>query len=117
MVKKPKYILDYTGADKEGFFFYWLKGDTYISQNVCYMSSKFFNAKKGQFVRMLNEPQSELVGQTKFNFDKEKYFYYKVVMDNNSYEYKIYREYPSQVRVGEGQTAGTAITWYEYINP
>ena len=117
MVKKPKYILDYTVADKEGFFFYWLKVDSYIAQSFFYMSCKFFNAKKGQFIRMVNEPQSGFAGPVKFNFDKEKYFYYKVVMDNNSYEYKVYKESPSQVRVGEGQTANSAITWYEYVNP
>lgn len=117
LVKKPKYVLDYTGADKEGFFFYWLKTPSYINQSVFYMSCKFFNAKKGQFIRMINEPQSGFIGPSKFNFDKEKYFYYKVVMNNTTYEYKIYRESPSQIRVGEGQTANSAITWYEYINP
>ena len=117
MVKKPKYILDYTGQDKEGFFFYWLKNESYIAQTEFYMSCKFFNAKKGQFVRMINEPQSNFVGPNQFNFDKETYFYYKVTFDYNSYEYKIYRETPGLVRVGVGQTANEAITWYEYINP
>ncbi len=117
MVKKPKYVLDYVGQDKEGFFFYWLRNNAYIAQSTFYMSCKFFNAKTGQFIRMINEPQSSFSGGVKFNFDKEKYFYYKVVMNNNNYNYKIYRESPSQVRVGVGQTANEAITWYEYVNP
>jgi hypothetical protein len=117
MVKKPKYILDYTGQDKEGFFFYWLKNEDYISQTDFYMSCKFFNAKKGQFVRMINEPQSSFVGPNQFNFNKENYFYYKVTFDYSSYEYKVYRETLGLVRVGVGQTATEAITWYEYINP
>ncbi len=117
MVKKPKYVLDYTGQDKEGFFFYWLKNQSYISQTDFYMSCKFFNAKKGQFVRMINEPQSNFSGPNQYNFDKETYFYYKVTFDYANYDYKIYRETLGPVRVGVGQTATDAITWYEYINP
>ena len=44
-VKKPKYILDYTGQDKEGFFYYWLKNPNYMNQTTFFMSCKFFNAK------------------------------------------------------------------------
>jgi hypothetical protein len=66
---------------------------------------------------MINQPQSGFAGPVKFNFDKEQFFYYKVVMDESTYEYKIYRESPAQVRVGVGQTANDAITWYEYVNP
>jgi hypothetical protein len=117
LVNKPKYLLDYVGKDKEGFFFYWLRNETYIAQTEFYMSCKFFNAKKGQFVRMVNEPQSSFSGPTKFNFDKDKYFYYKVVLDYSSYQYKVYKESPSLTRVGQGQTANDAIIWYEYINP
>jgi hypothetical protein len=117
MVKKPKYILDYTGQDKEGFFFYWLRNTSYIDQKVFYMSCKFFNAKIGQFVRMINQPQATFSGPSKFNIDKENYFYYKVVLNYDNYEYKIFRQTPSDVRVGVGQTANDAITWYEYVNP
>jgi len=117
LVKKPKYVLDYTGQDKEGFFFYWLRNESYIQQTEFYMSCKFFNAKKGQFIRMVNEPQSSFTGPTKFNFNKQEFFYYKVVMDYGSYEYKVYKETPNQIRVGQGQTANEAINWYEYVNP
>ncbi len=116
LVKKPKYVLDFVGADKEGFFIYWLKNPSYLSTNVFYMTAKFFNAKKGQFVRMMNVPQSSLVGPNVYNFDKSNYFYYRVVLDNN-YEYKVYRDYPSTSRVGVGLSSSDAITWYEYVNP
>ena len=36
-VKKPKYILDYTGQDKEGFFYYWLKNPNYMNQTTFFM--------------------------------------------------------------------------------
>ena len=116
-VKKPKYILDYVGADKEGFFIYWLKNPSYVDVTSFYMTAKFFNAKKGQFVRMMNVPQSQFTGPSKFNFDKSNHFYYKVELDYNTYEYKIYKEYPSLTRVGVGSSATEAITWYEYVNP
>jgi len=118
-VKKPKFILDYVGPDKEGFFIYWLKEQSFLSKSHFYMSCKFFNAKKGTFVRMMNEPQSVFNGVNKFNFDKGQYFFYKVVIDYNTYEYKVYKEIPvinqtpSLVRVGDNLTP---IIWYEYIN-
>lgn len=115
-VKKPKYILDYTGQDKEGFFYYWLKNPNYMDQTTFYMSCKFFNAKKGQFVRMMNKPQSTLIGAGVYNFDKESLFYYKVTFDQSSYEYKVYDETTGQ-RVGVGSLATEAIIWYEYVNP
>lgn len=116
MVKKPKYVLDYTGQDKEGFFFYWLKNPSYIDQKTFYMSCKFFNAKKGQFVRMMKEPQSSLIGSGVYNFDKESLFYYKVTFDQNSYEYKVFND-TTGTRVGVGPLATEAIIWYEYVNP
>lgn len=113
-VKRPKYILDYVGSDKEGFFIYWLKNQSYIDQTTFYMSAKFFNAKTGQFVRMMNISQGGLTD--KFNFDKSQLFYYKCELDYNTYEYKIYKENQpiGQTRVG---TTTSPIKWYEYINP
>ncbi len=115
-VKKPKYILDYTGQDKEGFFYYWLKNPDYLNQTTFYMSCKFFNAKKGQFIRMMNKPQSTLTGAGVYNFDKESFFYYKVMFDQTNYEYKVYEE-STGLRVGVGPLASEAIIWYEYVNP
>jgi hypothetical protein len=120
-VKKPYMILDYIGSDKEGFFLYWLKNQSYISQNEMYMSCKFFNAKTGQFVRMMNKPQSDFTGPDVYDFNKELYFYYKVVMDYDNFDYKVFLEQQitQQVliplRVGEGTT--NPIKWYEYVNP
>ncbi len=120
LVKKPYMVLDSIGADKEGFFFYWLKNQTYLSQTEMYMSCKFFNSKKGQFVRMMNRPQSFFTGPNVYDFNKSTYFYYKVFFDYVNYEYTVYKEIPSgqsyvYVRVGENQT--NPINWFEYVNP
>ncbi len=121
LVKKPKMILDYVGTDKEGFFLYWLKDQSFLSQTEFYMSCKFFNAKKGQFVRMMNTPQSSFNGPNIYDFNKRQYFYYKVIIDYNTYEYKTYREQPILnstpllFRVGDG--SNNPINWYEYVNP
>ncbi len=113
-VKRPKYILDYVGADKEGFFIYWLKNQSYLDQTVYYMTAKFFNAKTGQFVRMMNQSQGGLTD--KFNFNKSALFYYKCVLDYDTFEYKIYKQnfFGGQSRVG---TTTSPIKWYEYVNP
>lgn len=110
-VRRPIFDLDYTG-DKEGYFIYWLKSREYIPNTEFYMSAKFFNAKEGQFIRMMNRPQSGL--SNKFNFKKQDYFYYKVVLDDNNYEYEVYQVWGSQNRVG---TSLSNINWYEYVNP
>ena len=112
-IKIPDFELNYTG-DKEGFFLYWLKDRDYINLNEFYVSCKFFNAKTGEFVRMMNTPQASL--PNKFNFNKNNTFYYKCVLDYNTYEYEIFREDPQNnlVRVG---TLTNPIAWYEYVNP
>lgn len=54
-IKLPDFVLDYIG-DKEGYFIYWLKDPNYINIDSFFMSAKFFNAKTGQFIRMMNTP-------------------------------------------------------------
>jgi hypothetical protein len=116
MVKKPKFRLDYTGADKEGFFIYFLKDKSYLNIDEFYVSAKFFNAKKGQFVRLMNVPQSNFTGASRFNVDKQKTFYYKYKLNYQTFEYEVF--YDAQVgnvtRVG---TIDSPIKWYEYVNP
>lgn len=116
-VKKPKFVLDSIGADKEGFYVYWLKDLNYLNITEFYVSAKFFNAKVGQFVRMINRPQSTLIGQNMFNIDKTQYFYYKYVLDYDTFEYMVYSynsNFQNAQRIGTGITP---IKWYEYVNP
>lgn len=111
-IKKPKFVLDYIG-DKEGFFIYWLKKRDFLNIDTFYMTAKFFDGKIGTFVKMMNQPQSTLVGPAKFNFPQEKYFYYKVDLNYNDFTYVI-RDVNTNNRVG---TISNPIKWYEYINP
>lgn len=111
-VKKPKFKLDYVG-DKEGFFIYWLKNTDFFSANTFYMAAKFFDARNGQFTKMMNTPQSILTGAgNEYSFDGQIYFYYKVVLDYSAKTYQIFDN--------TGTRAGTVtnpIKWYEYVNP
>lgn len=112
LIKKPQYILNYVG-DKEGFFIYWLKKRNFIDVTRFYMSAKFFDAKVGQFTRMINRPQSSLSGN-KFNFSQSEYFYYRVDLDYDKRTYMVYDTFNvTPQRVG----GLTPIKWYEYINP
>ena len=110
-IRKPQFLLDYVG-DKEGFFIYWLKKRNFLDISTFYMTAKFFDGKTGQFVRMMNRPQSTIQGN-KFIFSSSEYFYYRVEMDYLTHSYKVYDIVNPTDRVG-----GTVpIKWYEYINP
>lgn len=112
-IKIPKFKLDYLG-DLEGYFIYWLKKRTFLNINTFYMTAKFFDAKNGYFIKMMNTPQSSILGD-KFSFPQSKYFYYKVVLNYNDYTYKVYDiSGGGSIRVGD---TNKPIKWYEYINP
>ncbi len=116
-VKKPNFVLDYLGADKEGFFIYWLKEPKLLTNTEFFMSAKFFNGKTGKFIRMINKPQSDpYFTSNKYNFNKSLLFYYKLILDHNDYEYKVYVEdlLGNFTRVGD---INNPIKWYEYVNP
>jgi hypothetical protein len=118
-IKRPYFILDYVG-DKEGFFIYWLKKRNFLDITTFYMSAKFYDASKGTFTKMINVPQSDIVGN-KYVFDNTKYFYYRVQMDYDKQTYQVFNMNNSQLYGGLNQRAGTTaktpIKWYEYVNP
>ena len=107
-IQIPTFKLDFVG-NKEGFFIYWLRKTNVINLSTFYMTAKFFNARLGGFMKMMNTPQSNL--PSKFLFDAKKYFYYKVNLDYNTKTYSIYDMVGSRV----GTTS--SIKWYEYVNP
>jgi len=112
-IRKPKMGLDFVG-DKEGFFIYWLRENFYININEFYMSAKFFNARFGVFVNMMNRPQSIFSASNNYyTFNKANYFYYKVILDYQSKSYEVF-DVLSSGRVG---TDVSSINWYEYLNP
>lgn len=117
-IKKPKFILT-SNKYKEGFFIYWLRKRNFLDITRFYMSAKFYDASRGIFVRMMtgsndpsdltNGPQANL--NSKFSFDKTKYFYYQVDLDYNTLTYTISNQ--NSQRVG----AEIPIKWFEYVNP
>ena len=112
-IRKPKMGLDFVG-DKEGFFIYWLRENFYININEFYMSAKFFNARRGIFVNMMNRPQSIFSASGNYyTFNKANYFYYKVSLNYPSKTYEVY-DTITGLRVG---TDVSSINWYEYLNP
>ena len=112
-IRKPKMGLDFVG-DKEGFFIYWLRENFYININEFYMSAKFFNARRGIFVNMMNRPQSIFSASGNYyTFSKSNYFYYKVSLNYPSKTYEVY-DTITGLRVG---TDVSSINWYEYLNP
>ena len=117
-IKKPKFVLDYVG-DKEGFFIYWLKKRNFLDIKTFFMSAKFYDAKNGYFTKMMNMPQSSIVGD-KFTFDSTQYFYYRVELDYEKQNYQVFNMNPTQTlysNLGNRAGATIPIKWYEYVNP
>ena len=105
----PEYPLDYIGK-KEGFFIYWLRSKEVINLSTFYMTAKFFDAKNGQFIKMMTVPQATL--PEKYLFPPEFYFYKKIDLDYSNYTYKFF-----DVVTGSREGTGSPINWYEYVNP
>lgn len=114
LIKTPIMKLDFLG-DMEGFFIYWLKKRDFLNISTFYMTAKFFDAKTGVFIKMMNTPQSNFTGVNKFNFNQNLFFYYKVVLDYSNYTYKVY-DISTGFDVEVGYSSNP-IKWYEYINP
>lgn len=111
-IKKPTMILDSIGADKEGFYIYWLRSRNFIDISKFYMTAKFFNARLGVFKQMTNTRQ-DLITPNKFQFNNADYFYYKVELDYSNKTYEVYST-STQLRVGDSLSP---IKWYEFVNP
>jgi len=111
-IKKPTMILDSIGADKEGFYIYWLRSRDFIDISQFYMTAKFFNARLGIFKQMTNTRQ-DLITPNKFQFNNADYFYYKVNLDYDNKTYEVFST-STQLRVGD---SASPIIWYEYVNP
>ena len=117
-IKKPYFVLDYVG-DKEGFFIYWLKKRNFLNIKTFFMTAKFYDAKNGYFTKMMNMPQSSIVGD-KFTFDSTQYFYYRVELDYEKQNYQVFNMNPTQTiysNLGGRAGATIPIKWYEYVNP
>lgn len=108
-INYPSYTLDY-GLSNEGFYIYWLGDESILNIDTLYMSCKFYDAKVGSFVRMMNKSQATF--SDKYNFDYTKYFYYKVIFNYIDKTYNIFDM--SNNLVGN---SANPINWFEYVNP
>lgn len=112
-ISTPKMKLDCLGPNKEGYYIYWLKNREFLNINTFYMTAKFFDAKSGVFIKMMSRPQNIFTARiNRFNFDQEKYFYYKVKLDYNDLTYRVF-DMISGLQVGYSPEP---IKWYEYMN-
>lgn len=111
-IKKPTMILDSIGADKEGFYIYWLRSRDFINVSKFFVTAKFFNARLGFFKQMTNTRQ-DLITPNKFQFNNADYFYYRVDLDYSNKTYEVFST-STQQRVGD---SASPIIWYEYVNP
>ena len=112
-IKKPIFKLDYFG-DKEGFFLYWLRDKEFYNIDTFYMTAKFFDAKLGQFITLMNTGQfsSPINPGNWWRFKDEDYFYNKVVLNYDNKTYQVFDI--NDQRIG---TENNPIKMYEYINP
>ena len=90
------------------------QNSNYLNIDTFYMSAKFFDANIGQFIRMMNTPQTMLANSSNpYTFNQEDYFYYQVKLNYPTQKYEVF-SFPNNARVGiESQP----IKWYEYVNP
>jgi len=103
--------LDSIGADKEGFYIYWLRSRNFIDISEFYMTAKFFNARLGVFKQMTNTRQ-DLITPNKFQFNNADYFYYKVNLNYSDKTYEVFST-STERRVCDNTSP---IIWYEYVN-
>lgn len=108
---EPKFTLDCIGANKEGFYIYWINNTRFVNVTQFYMSAKFFNGNNGKFYRLMNRSQGSM--GSKYTFDPEKYFYQKVILNYNTGLYSIF-DIQTNVRIG---SSSNPINWYEYVSP
>jgi len=106
----------------ENYYLQWLKDREIFTANTFYMSCKFFNAKTGTVMRMLNQEPTPIQGS--YNF--EDFFYYQVVLNIESgntlpkYNYTVhpYNSVAGMTGIqlaALGETANGPIKFYEYV--
>jgi len=110
----PSFELDPVN-NNEGYYIYWLKEKTFLDLDVFYMSCKFYNAKTGEVTQLINTPQSDINLQTNqpFSISKEDYYYYRVVLNQDRFNYTIYKT-SDGTRVGDEEN--NPINFYQYFN-
>jgi len=109
-------------GSNENYYLQWLKDRELFTANTFYMTCKFFNAKTGKVMRMLNQEPNPIQGE--YNF--EDFFYYQVILNieigntTPKYNYTVH-PYNSVVAATGitlaplGETALGPIKFYEFV--
>ena len=123
-VYEPILQLSPMKGKSEGYYIQWLKERELMEINTFYVGCKFFNAKTGKIVRMVNKP---IPNPTTSIYDYLDWFYYQVVLDIRTdnmmpkYNY-IFRQFSrflfqNNMTGSQKGTSTSKVTFYEYINP
>jgi len=121
-------ISDGENLYSEGYYIQWLKQRDYLQNEKFYMSCKFFNAKTGKIVRMVNRnPMDPNTGVPYTFYEYSDWFYYEVKLRINNttinpkYSYTVRECNSLTLSTGiPGQQAGVVgnpINFFEYVNP
>tara|TARA_R110000824_G_scaffold52896_4_gene146811 strand:- start:38568 stop:39446 length:879 start_codon:yes stop_codon:yes gene_type:complete len=106
----------------ENYYLQWLKDRELFSANTFYMTCKFFNARTGTVMRMLNQEPTPIQG----NYNFEDFFYYQIILNieigNTTPKYN-YTVHPYNSVVGAtgitlaplGETVNGPIKFYEFV--
>ena len=107
------------GKSSENYYINWLKNRDLVPYNVFYMTCKFFNAETGKTHKFINKIQPA----NTYNLNLPDYYYYQLILDPLNFTY-IFNEfdlttYSSNNGIGPqvGSSMGSAIKFYEYVNP
>ena len=128
-VYSPTMILGPNKGINETYYIQWLKKRDIYDMDTFYMSCKFFNAKTGKVIKMINESPPNPLPET---YDFRNWFYYQVKLNINpalvgpKYYYEVRTFNINNYNTGVlGQIVGREdnpptsypIRFYEYINP
>jgi hypothetical protein len=104
-LKLPSFLLDYDKT-QEGYFIYWYESLSLLNLSNLYMTTKFFNAATGEYIKFIKNEQINY--SNPYRIPNQDY-YYVVYFNYDTKEYTIYTtDTYEQVNV---------VTWYEYVNP
>jgi len=119
----PKVQLGPSKGNNEGYYIQWYKNRDLYSGDTFYMSCKFYNAKTGKAIRMLNKPSWNLSPVVDNPEASEWYYYWvKLSVNNNGtpkYVYTVH-EFDGLIGGQKGMTDTTPssqIRFYEYKAP
>jgi hypothetical protein len=119
----PKVQLGPSKGNNEGYYIQWYKNRDLYSGDTFYMSCKFYNAKTGKVVRMLNKPSWNLSPVIDNPEASEWYYYWiKLSVNNNGTPKYVYTVHEFDGLIG-GQKGmadtppSNQIRFYEYKAP